>query len=328
MCTISVIVPVYNAEKHLCRCIDSILSQTFTDFELLLINDGSTDRSGVICDEYADKDVRIRVFHKENGGVSSARNFGIDNAVGEWIGFCDSDDVVYSSWLSNFCEKITLNTDLIVQGFDCDKPLCGEKYHQNISFIGFVNEGLELLHTNKIVGYVWCKLFKSSIIINHKIRFDNRFNLMEDEEFVLRYLIYCRNVVCVNNIGYYYFVPDFVNKYKCVNNHYELYESLFDSVDKIININESKSVYNYYLRCYTDAFIRKVNGCTLLKRFGLVGTYRSVMGILVLKSQLFILLRWMIYLDFTGVFSTIVLSFYYKFKEIISNFVHNNRILF
>lgn len=84
---ISVIVPVYNAEKYLHRCIDSILAQTFADFELLLIDDGSTDKSGEICDEYADKDARIRVFHKANGGVSSARNVGLDNALGEYICF-------------------------------------------------------------------------------------------------------------------------------------------------------------------------------------------------------------------------------------------------
>lgn len=78
---ISVIVPVYNVEQYLPRCIDSILSQTFTDFELLLIDDGSTDKSGMICDEYAKKDNRIRVFHKKNGGVSSARNVGLDNVT-------------------------------------------------------------------------------------------------------------------------------------------------------------------------------------------------------------------------------------------------------
>ena len=92
MSAISVIVPIYNAEKHLQSCIDSILAQTFTDFELLLINDGSKDNSGSICDEYVIKDNRVRVFHKENGGVSSARNLGLDNAIGEWVTFVDSDD--------------------------------------------------------------------------------------------------------------------------------------------------------------------------------------------------------------------------------------------
>ena len=91
---ISVIIPVYNAEKYLYRCIDSVLVQTFTNWELLLIDDGSKDSSGVICDEYAAKDARVRVFHKENGGVSSARNLGLDNARGEWVAFVDSDDYI------------------------------------------------------------------------------------------------------------------------------------------------------------------------------------------------------------------------------------------
>ena len=84
---ISIIIPVYNSENTLRRCIDSVLNQTFTDFECLLIDDGSKDRSGEICDEYAQMDSRVRVFHKENGGVSSARNEGLDNARGEWITF-------------------------------------------------------------------------------------------------------------------------------------------------------------------------------------------------------------------------------------------------
>ena len=96
---ITVIIPVYNAESTLRRCLDSILAQTFTDFECLLINDGSKDRSGEICEEYANKDSRVRVFHKENGGVSSARNVGLDNARGEWITFCDSDDTVMPEWI-------------------------------------------------------------------------------------------------------------------------------------------------------------------------------------------------------------------------------------
>lgn len=89
---VSIIVPVYNEEKHLSRCIDSVLTQTFSELELLLIDDGSTDSSGAICDEYAQKDSRVRVFHKENGGVSKARNLGISKANAEWIMFLDSDD--------------------------------------------------------------------------------------------------------------------------------------------------------------------------------------------------------------------------------------------
>ena len=109
---VSIIVPVYNAEKFLRRCIDSILAQTYTDFELLLIDDGSKDSSGSICDKYAAKDERIRVFHKENGGVSSARNLGLDHAQGEWVTFVDADDYIEENFLKSF--EGNLDADLVV----------------------------------------------------------------------------------------------------------------------------------------------------------------------------------------------------------------------
>ena len=112
---ISVIVPVYNAEKTLRRCVDSILAQTFEDFELILINDGSKDQSGDICDEYAAKDSRVKTIHKTNGGVSSARNAGLNIARGEYVSFADSDDFVSSEWLFKFIDNIGEH-DLCFQG--------------------------------------------------------------------------------------------------------------------------------------------------------------------------------------------------------------------
>ena len=103
---VSIIVPVYNTEEYLSECIESILDQSFTDFELLLINDGSIDKSGKICDEYAKKDSRIVVIHKENGGVSSARNKGIEIAQGEWISFIDADDWITPLYLSDLIRKL------------------------------------------------------------------------------------------------------------------------------------------------------------------------------------------------------------------------------
>ena len=111
---ISVIVPVYNTEKYLHRCIDSILTQIYTDFELLLINDGSTDSSGTICDENAMRDSRVRVFHKENGGVSSARNRGLREANGKYIMFADSDDTFYPNSLLDIQQLIEEDNDLVV----------------------------------------------------------------------------------------------------------------------------------------------------------------------------------------------------------------------
>ena len=104
---ISIIVPVYNAEKTLPQCIDSILSQKYSDFEVLLIDDGSTDNSGRLCDTYSQKDKRIRVFHQENQGVSAARNLGLEQMKGEFVTFCDSDDWVEDTWLLDYMDSIS-----------------------------------------------------------------------------------------------------------------------------------------------------------------------------------------------------------------------------
>ena len=119
---LSIIVPVYNTEKTIRQCVDSILSQEYNDFELLLIDDGSKDASPAICDEYARQDDRVRVFHKENGGVSSARNLGIDNAQGEWITFVDADDYITSNYLVNIDSYS--DSDLIIREYNWQR---GEK---------------------------------------------------------------------------------------------------------------------------------------------------------------------------------------------------------
>ena len=113
---VSCIIPVYNTEKYLPRCIESVLAQTFVDWETLLIDDGSTDASGSICDEYAAKDERIRVFHKENGGISSARNLGLNYAQGEWIFFVDSDDSLPKTSLESLLSRSS-DANIIVGGF-------------------------------------------------------------------------------------------------------------------------------------------------------------------------------------------------------------------
>lgn len=162
---ISIIVPVYNAEKFLVRCIDSILAQKYKNFELLLIDDGSKDSSGHICDLYAEKDARIRVFHKENGGVSSARNLGLEKAKGEWITFCDSDDYVKDFWLDNFIKNIDATTDFVCQGYEASnaisgKCLIGVKAEANAELI------LEKINHNDLLGYVFTKIFRKNIILN------------------------------------------------------------------------------------------------------------------------------------------------------------------
>ena len=116
MSFISIVIPVYNTAQYLPRCIESVLNQSFRDFELLLVDDGSTDGSGDICDRYENKDNRIRVFHKKNGGVSSARNLGIVNAFGEWLLFVDSDDEILPNALQTLVDCISDDVDSVLGG--------------------------------------------------------------------------------------------------------------------------------------------------------------------------------------------------------------------
>ncbi len=201
---ISVIVPVYNAEKYLRRCIDSILAQTYSDFELLLIDDGSKDSSGEICDEYAQKDTRVRVFHKENGGVSSARNLGLDNARGEWVTFVDSDDYVHHEFLSSLSVKH--GVDLIVGSFQIvgsDEEWDGildEALYDKASLRDNIVK-LSLL-TNFLVP--WGKLFRRDIIGKNNITFDENIHSGEDTLFVYNYLKYIGSLYLCDKPYYFY----------------------------------------------------------------------------------------------------------------------------
>lgn len=199
-CKMSVIVPVYNAELYLSCCIDSILSQTFTDFEVLLVNDGSTDQSGEICEKYTQKDSRIKVFHKENGGVSSARNTGLNNAKGEWITFVDADDELPFDAFASLVKKICCDIDLVMAGYD------EFDVHGNLSFSTssvlaqdkMIDRDLaiKLLYRDKYYQYyVVAKLFRSDIIKANKISFNESLYFSEDRLFVIEYLSVCHDKI-------------------------------------------------------------------------------------------------------------------------------------
>lgn len=204
MPAISIIIPVYNAEMYLYRCIDSIFAQTFTDFELLLIDDGSIDKSGAICDEYVARDSRVRVFHKENCGVSCARNFGLDNAQGKWIAFVDADDWLETTALEKMLE--TADADLIIGSV---------KFHPSGTKGNLLNENkrvarenLNELLINQIDHYSisgpWAKLYKTKIIENNKLRFDTSLCFGEDSLFVKEYLLHTNSIRCINDLCYNY----------------------------------------------------------------------------------------------------------------------------
>lgn len=129
---ISVVVPIYNVENYIKKCVDSILSQTYKNLEIILVDDGSPDNCPQICDEYAQKDSRIKVIHKENGGVSSARNIGMENARGKWIAFIDADDWIEEKYFEKMLDRVKTNdADIVLCGYNRVMPNCNIKINSN-----------------------------------------------------------------------------------------------------------------------------------------------------------------------------------------------------
>ena len=212
---ISVIVPVYKAEKYLPRCIDSILSQEFTNFEVLLIDDGSPDGSGKLCDEYAARDSRIRVFHKENGGVSSARNLGLDNARGEWVMFADADD-----WLDKETFKICLKADhkefdIIRFGYNSVFDENGDITNKRLPDVATLQEYLRLVIERKTTMAVWGAMYKRSIFKLNKIYFDTTIRMGEDWVVLVNVILHSKNINFISQPLYQY---NRYNEESCVNN--------------------------------------------------------------------------------------------------------------
>lgn len=203
---ISVIVPVYNVEKYLHKCVDSILAQTFTDFELILVDDGSPDKSGIICDEYAQKDARVRIIHKENGGVSSARNAGIEIARGIWLCFVDGDDVIDPTYLEDFKHESSMK-DLYIQGYkkvynNEVKEIHAFPKYKEMSYI----EILAFMEDERIINSPCCKLYNRAIIVDNNILFDSNTSYGEDHIFSLEYAIHAKTARYSTASGYYYMV--------------------------------------------------------------------------------------------------------------------------
>ena len=207
---ITIIIPVYKVEAYLRRCLDSILCQTFTNFELLLIDDGSPDHSGEICDEYVALDIRVNAIHlSRNGGVSRARNKGLELAKGEWIVFVDADDYVHKDFLQHLLEH-SEGQDLVVGGFckfDSDVyEVFSFEHNMQLkaeSLLHFYSEKLDKL----IMRTPWGKLFSRRVIDDHGLRFDPSLSLGEDTKFVFSFLRYVRNLQIIKSNEYYFYCP-------------------------------------------------------------------------------------------------------------------------
>ena len=205
---VSVIVPVYNAEKYLRRCIDSVLSQTFKDFELILVDDGSKDNCPGICDEYALKDARIRVIHQDNQGVSAARNAGLDAIKGDYVMFVDADDYVRREYIAGLLDAVIKNpaVDLVVEGITFD---CGELVEENsikeeiVCTLKEFKEQFDFFYKLHLVNSVCAKFYKRNLLFG--LRFDNDVPMGEDLLFNLSYYSKCSRIMFTPSLGYIYY---------------------------------------------------------------------------------------------------------------------------
>lgn len=203
---ISIVVPVYNVEAYIERCVQSLVSQTYSDYEILLINDGSTDSSGEICEKLAKRYNKIKVFHKINGGLGAARNYGIERAEGEFICFVDSDDMVVSNYLETMITEMKkTKADIVICGYIYQT---GNKkvYYKNTSKTIEVKEIIpEIAKGNPIYNFAWNKLYKMKYIQKMEKLFEDRHSA-EDMYFNCIYYNVINNICIVEQELYTYFV--------------------------------------------------------------------------------------------------------------------------
>ena len=200
---LSIIIPVYNADRFLEDCLQSIISQSFTSWECILVDDGSADRSAEICDSIVSSDDRFRVFHKKNGGASSARNRGILEAKGEWITFIDADDFVGEAYLQGLLQPILEGKEIDFVHGGCTNYEQGCTTSVNQEYEDYIGDDKGKLFRS-FRGLVVSKLFKRSIIQHHNLVFDENMRIAEDMAFTMDYLFFVDMYVFVTERGYYY----------------------------------------------------------------------------------------------------------------------------
>lgn len=262
---ISIIVPVYNVEKYLNKCINSILNQTFEDYELILVDDGSTDNSSRICDEYAKIDDRIKVIHKINGGLSSARNMGIENSCGEYIAFIDSDDYIHPQMIEILYNNIKMyQADISICNYENVKE--NEAYNK-IIFKDFklidreikeytnIDALKELDNKNVLIFTIACnKLYKKQLFNN--VRYKEG-KIHEDEFIIHELLYYSSKIVYTNKKLYYYFMREgSITKSKYSISRIDLLDAHKERIRFFRNIVKDKDMVERAVFGYSKTFFR------------------------------------------------------------------------
>lgn len=238
---ISIIVTVFNSEAYLSRCLPKILTQSFCDFELLLIDDGSTDSTGEICDEYAKKDKRIRVFHERHKGVAHARQVGLDNAKGEYFIYIDADDYIEENFIEEMllCARST-NSDIVICDYlelKKDNTIYHKEQPTELSGISYLNDIL----ANKCYGALWNKMILTQLVKDNNARFPQDFSMREDVVFISQFIPQARKLSYIPKALYIYNrqnVSSLTNNYLDESKNYYLHE-----IKWIITILKNRFLY-------------------------------------------------------------------------------------
>ncbi|MFE4238720.1 glycosyltransferase family 2 protein [Peribacillus butanolivorans] len=271
---VSIIVPVYNSEKHLIDCVNSILNQSYKNIEVLLVNDGSTDNSGSICEDFAEKDCRVKAIHQKNSGPSVARNTGIKAARGDYIQFVDSDDYIESSMTKKLMEAMNENVQLVICGYKSinnNNVFTGghipsiEGVYQIYQFLQSFGE----LYKNNFINSPWNKLYVTHIIKHFNIRFIDNLNMGEDLLFNLDYIKNSNSICIIKDKLYNYLSNDnsLTESYK--KDFFENQQMLFQKVREFLledkNYTENNKYYiessytEMIINCFGNLFHKKSN---------------------------------------------------------------------
>lgn len=296
---ISVIVPVYNAEKYLDRCIESIVDQTYNKIEIILVNDGSTDCSTDICNQWKSKDNRIKVINNENSGVSVARNIGLDKATGEYVTFVDSDDFLKEDFLESLYNDIKSDDyDIAISNAIIVRNNQYKKFNYIRKNIKLSSEQAtkKMLEGKLFQTVCWAKLYKMSVV--EKARFNEKMHIAEDLEFLRNVFCHSKSIILTNKYKYYYVIREnsIVRSHNSkMNEELDYCQELLNclsntnleksAIKHLVNINinyvrtkqltierakENIKKYSKYYRIFSDATIKEKIKYKLIMYFNIV----------------------------------------------------------
>jgi len=236
----SVIVPVYNDDLHLPRCLDSILTQTYQEFECLLINDGSTDTCPIICDNYSKKDKRINVYHKKNEGISKTRQFGLDHAKGSYVLFIDSDDWIETSYFINIYQSIKdENADILYINFYNESTKGKQELYIQKPCVNDNNKVIKQILKGELYSCLWNIVFKKDFYINNKLKFNKSVNYGEDTLFIVEALFNKPTIKRINGTFYHHTFNI---------NSFTQYDKKAKFIERINFINQFNELFDKYNR--------------------------------------------------------------------------------